>query len=138
MTFQSFTDLESPLAEAPLFFVEAKDSGPASELERQVSFRQQCRIHLPHVMLAAIPNASKRGQKALNQARSEGALWGMPDMLAMAPRKIAFLEFKAGRTDPAPHQIEVMNRLARLGFAVGVFRTADSAIAFLRREGFGG
>lgn len=132
-----WADLETPLSEAPLFFIEQKDRDPASELERQVSFRQQCRIHLPHVMLAAIPNAGKRGQKALNQARSEGALWGMVDMLAMAPRKIAFLEWKAGRTDPAPHQIEIMNRLTRMGFATGVFRTADSAIAFLRREGFG-
>ena len=131
-----FADLETPLAEAPLFHIDGKDSNPASELERQVQFRAEMRLLMPRVMLAAIPNAGKRGLAAQRQVKREGILAGLPDMIALAPRKIAFIEFKSGRTMPSQAQIDCMNRLTRMGFACGVFRTSESAIAFLRREGF--
>jgi hypothetical protein len=128
--------LETPLSQEPLFAIEPKDSSPASELDRQAEFRRLCAILMPAVMLIAVPNGGKRGLGAQRQIKREGVRAGTPDMIAVAPRKLAFLEFKAGRTMPSAAQIETMNRLHRMGHAVGVFRTADAAIAFLRKQGF--
>lgn len=137
MTPPAFLDaIECDLDAEPMFHIDPTDSEPESEIERQVQFRSQCRMLMPHVLLVAIPNAGKRGQKALNQARREGAIWGFPDMLAFVPGKVAGLEWKNGKKPPEQHQIDVLNRLHRMGFPVGVFRRADSAVAWLRKEGF--
>jgi hypothetical protein len=108
----------------------------ASEIAIQTRFRSRCRIHCPGVSLVAIPNGAKRGQLAMNQARREGAAWGFPDMMALAPGKVAFLEFKAEKGVLSPNQEDWQERLDRLGFPVGVFRDPESAIAFLRSHGF--
>ena len=110
--------------------------GEQTELQRVIAFRRAIRLHSPAISLVAVPNAGKRGQAAVNQANREGAAWGFPDMLALAPGKIAFLEWKAGRTKPAAHQVEWMNKLHRLGFPCGVFRTSAAAFRFLRQHGF--
>lgn len=133
-----FADLETPLAEAPLFFIEPKDSNPASEADRQAELVATIKRTFPQARPVAILNGEKRGQWALNLARRLGAWWGFPDLLVLAPRKIAMIEMKNGKDMPKQHQVDVLNWLHRSGFAVGVFRTSDSAIAFLRKQGFGG
>lgn len=142
----TFADLESPLYAAPEFHIDAPDADPASEIQRLGKFRAQMRIHAPAVMIAGVPNAAKRGQWALNQARKEGLYSGFPDIMCLAAGPeiesgftrplIAFLEWKAGRTKPGEHQVDCLNLLHRMGFAVGVFRRADSAMQFLRAQGF--
>ena len=132
----ALVDIEhEPLDEEPLFFIETRDRDKMDELGRVVLFRQLVRKAAPNIMLVAIPNA-RRGQWAKNQARREGAVWGAPDMLALAPGKIAFLEWKAGDGKPAAHQIAVLNRLHRMGFPVGVFRQPETALRWLRDQGF--
>lgn len=134
----SFADLETPLRE-PLdegIHIDAKDKGLASELQRVVQFRTECRMFLPHVMIVGVPNAAKRGMAAQRQVKREGLLTGFPDLIALAPGKVAFLEFKGAATMPSQAQIDCLNRLARMGWPVGVFRRADSAVAWLRRAGF--
>lgn len=107
-----------------------------SELAIQTLFRSRCRIQCPQVSIVAIPNGGKRGQKALNQARREGAAWGFPDVMALAPGKVAFLEFKAEKGTLSANQEDWLDRLHTLGFPCGVFRDADKALAFLREHGF--
>ena len=131
-----WADLETPLSEAPLFFIEPRDNDPAPEEDRQGEAVATIRRTFPHARVVAILNGERRGQWALNLARKLGAWWGFPDLIVLAPRKIAMIEMKNGKDMPKQHQIDCMNWLHRSGFAVGVFRTADSAIAFLRREGF--
>lgn len=131
-----WADLEAPLDEAPDFYIEPADKDPRGELKRVVEFRRELRMKAPQCRIVAVPNAGNRGQKALNQARSEGAAWGFPDLMVLHEGKVAFLEFKDGKKPPADHQIEWMNWLTRKGFAVGVFRTADRALTWLHEQGF--
>jgi hypothetical protein len=143
MTAHAFADIpEAPLHEQPEFFIEPTDKDPASEIQRVAMFRQLMRMASPQTMIVGIPNAGKRGQWALNQARKEGLYAGFPDLQCMAPSRIgkppliAFLEWKDARSKPASHQVDCLNRLHRMGFPCGVFRQAETAVAFLRRNGF--
>lgn len=110
----------------------AETSG-RSELAIQTLFRSRARIQCPGVVIVAVPNGALRGQKALNQARREGAAWGFPDVVCLWPGGgIAFIEFKAaaGRLDA--NQVEWQMRLNEMGFRVVVSRDPDHALAFLR------
>lgn len=129
--------LETPLTEAPRFYIEPTDKGAESETARVVTFRKALRKVAPSLEVVAIPNAGKRSQWALNQSKREGARWGFPDLMVIGPSpKIAFIEFKAGKTAPADHQIVWLNRLVGLGYPGGVFRSAGAAIEWLRDNGF--
>ena len=134
-----WADLETPLRETlhPAIHVDAKDRDAASELERQAEVVATIRRTFVGAKVAAVPNGAKRGQKAMNQARREGAWWGFPDLIVIADGRIAFLEMKNGAEPPRQSQIDCMNMLHRLGWPVGLFRRADSAIGWLRAKGFG-
>lgn len=132
----SWDAIETPLDEAPLFPIEAADWSEESEVRRVIAFRRTVRLHAPALSVVAVPNAANRGQWAINQAKKEGAAWGFPDLMVLAPGKVAFIEFKAGRTKPAAHQVEWLNKLHRLGFPCGVFRTSVGAMRFLREHDF--
>lgn len=106
------------------------------ELEIVTLFRSRARMRCPAVRIVAIPNAAKRGQKALNQAMREGMALGFPDLMALAPGKIAFLEMKAPGGKPAANQLEWIDRLRAMGFPAGVFSDPDHALDFLRRHAF--
>jgi len=135
----AFDTLEhEPLYEAALFFIEPKDRDPADEATRVSIFRNVLRSVAPQAMVVGVPNAANRGQWAKNQAKKEGAYWGFPDLMVLAPGRIAFLEFKSGQTMPAQHQIDCLNRLHRMGWPVGVFRSAGGAVEWLRGLGWMG
>lgn len=106
-----------------------------SEIEIQTLFRSRARVRCPAVKIVAIPNAAARGQKALNQARREGAAWGFPDVMCLWPGGIAFIEFKAATGKVAEHQAEWLDRLTAMGFPATVSRDPDHALAFLRDAG---
>lgn len=107
-----------------------------SELETVTRFRARCRIHCPEVVLVGIPNAAKRGQRAMNQARREGASWGFPDMMALWPGGVAFIEWKrehGGRL--SANQVEWIARLGAMGFPAKVCNDPDEAIGWLESLG---
>lgn len=133
----NWADLESPLAPVPAFFVEPPDSDPANELQRVKAFRRLFRKHFPGARIASVPNGGQRGQRALQQAVSEGAAWGFPDMLVIGSAPfIPILEWKSGRGPIKPHQIEWLNWLHGKGHIVGVFRKPETAIEWLFERGF--
>jgi hypothetical protein len=108
-----------------------------SELAIQTLFRSRCRILCPAVSIVAIPNAGKRGQKAMNQARREGAAWGFPDVACLAPGgRAAFIEFKRSDGKLSDSQAEWIERLRGMGFPATVARDPDDALAWLRAQGF--
>jgi hypothetical protein len=94
---------------------------------------------VPAVVIVAIPNAAKRGQKALNQARREGAAWGFPDVLCLWKGEdgpgIAALEFKAARGRISDNQADWLDRLTAIGIPATVSRDPDHALEFLRAAG---
>ncbi len=134
----AFASLETPLDE-PLdneVHIDAKDKNPKPELERQAELVAAIKRNFARVKVAAVPNGGKRGQKALNQARREGAWWGFVDLLVIGrPQLVAFIEIKNGTEMPRQNQIDAINWLHRAGHHVGVFRRADSAVEWLRGIG---
>jgi hypothetical protein len=107
-----------------------------SELQIQTLFRSRARMRCPAVSIVAIPNAGKRGQLAMNQARQEGAAWGFPDVLCFWKGPgVAAIEFKAEKGKLSENQAEWLDRLQALGVPATVSRDPDHALEFLRQAG---
>ena len=146
-------ELEAPLDEKPLFLVEdwkklADPRRDLGELERQGQFIAFMRKACPHMMVAAVPNAGKRGFKAQAQAKKEGLVAGAFDTLVTwdiahshpdCPATMAMIEWKgfsSGRAGTlSRQQIEFGNRLHKQGHKVACFFSARSAIEWLRQLG---
>lgn len=108
-----------------------------SELQIQAGLRSRCRNWAPAISLVAVPNAGKRGQRALNQALKEGLAIGFPDLIALAPGGlVAFIEVKRADGKTTPRQDDWHEALRRWGFACAVIRSIDEGEAFLRAQGF--
>ena len=107
-----------------------------SELAIQTLFRSRARMQCPAVKIVAIPNAAKRGQKAMNQARREGACWGFPDIMCLAQGRAAFIEFKRVGGKLSANQADWLQWLSEAGFPATVARDPDDALRFLRVNGF--
>lgn len=107
-----------------------------NELQIQTLFRSRARMQCPAVRVVAIPNAAKRGQKAMNQARREGAAWGAPDVICIWPGGgVAWIEFKRADGKLRPNQAEFQDMLASYGHKATVARSPEDALAFLREAG---
>lgn len=131
----TWADLETPLDEAPLFYVEPKDRDPASEHARQAQTVK--RLRNLGLRVTAIPNARAWGMKAWNRAKAEGVEWGAADLVVCAPGgRTAFIEMKNGREMPEQHQTDWLNSRHRMGFPVAVCRTAGGVVAWLTEQGF--
>ena len=112
------------------------------EIEVVTRFRSRARIRCPAVRIVAVPNAAKRGQKALNSLRREGAAFGFPDVMCLWPRGprgeggAAFIEFKRPVGGVVSrNQSEWIERLNRMGFPATVSNDPDHALQFLRDQG---
>ena len=133
----AFAHLETPLDEAPRFFVEPRDKLAMSELDRVKRFRVLFRKHFPGARIVAIPNGQVRSMAELNRARSEGASWGFPDIIAIGNGlHWAALEWKSGTGQIKDHQVQWLNWLHDRGHLCGVFRKPETAIAWLLERGF--
>ena len=124
-----------PLYQEPRFYIEPRDRGAESELQRVAVFRRELRKAHPAAWIAAVPNAGKRGPAAARQAKAEGMATGFPDMIVFNGPRLAFLEWKNGTAMPSDAQVDCMNRLIDAGHVVGCVRSWPRAIAFLRAEG---
>lgn len=133
----AWADIEADLHAKPRFFVEPRDNDPATEVQRVKRFRSLFRKHFPGARIVAVPNGGQRSQRAINQALSEGAAWGFPDMLAIGSSLfMPILEWKSGVGTLKQHQIDWLNWLHDRGHVVGVFRKPETAIAWLFERGF--
>lgn len=132
----NFAALETPLYAEPAFFIEPRDTSPATEMERVVAFRRDLRKALPAARIAAVPNAGKRGQAAVRQAKAEGMSAGFPDMVIFHAGRIAVLEWKNGTNKPSDAQIDWINWLCAAGFDAACVRTSAGAFSFLRSKGW--
>lgn len=106
-----------------------------SEIQIQTVFRSRANIMCPRVLIVAVPNAAKRTQWAINQARREGISPGFPDLICIWPGKTAYIELKTRTGQISANQKEWMERLTSYGFPAGVFRHPDTALKFLRANG---
>lgn len=108
----------------------------SSEIQIQTRFRNRARIVCPGVRIVSIPNGGKRTAWAARQAKLEGMSAGFPDVLCLWPvGGIAAIEFKSAKGRLSEAQIEWIDGLSAMGFAVTVSRDADHALEFLRSAG---
>lgn len=107
-----------------------------SEIAIRTRFRARVRIQCPQVCIVGIPNAAKRGQWAVNQAKREGMSAGFPDDLCLWPgRGMAMIEWKTDKGRLSLNQVEWLARLEDMQFPARVCRDPDEGLAFLRDAG---
>jgi len=95
-------------------------------------FRKRLYYLAPGVRVVAIPNAGKRGQHAVRQAKREGLATGFPDVMVLwRGVGIAFVEFKRPGGTVSENQREWHDRLDAMGHRICVAYGADQAIDFL-------
>lgn len=87
------------------------------------------------MMAVAIPNGSRDTDWQRLRKWKEGALAGMTDLMLLWSGGTFFAEMKAGKGRVDPKQVDVLNRLHRLGFSCGVYRKPSTLIAHLRGAG---
>lgn len=136
--FAAIDALETPLKAVldPRVFVEPKDARAASEDDRQGAFVACMRRLAKSCEVAANTNAAKRSQWAAAKVKREGLLTGRNDLdVKWAPRGLALIEFKDGKSMPEPAQIECLNRAINMGFPAAVIRTPQGGFDWLRSLG---
>ena len=107
-----------------------------SELAEQQRLRKTLYYLAPSVMVVAVPNAARRTVWEARRAKQEGLAAGFPDLMAIWPGGIAFIEMKRTKGGTvSENQREWIERLQGFGFPAAVCRGADAAIAFLREAG---
>lgn len=107
-----------------------------SEIQIVGLFRSRARIQCPAVAIVAVPNAARRGQRAMNQVRKEGMAIGFPDVMCFWPGKgVAAIEFKAEKGRLSLNQVEWLQRLNDMGVPAVVSHDPDHALGFLRKAG---
>lgn len=135
-----FDGLETSLAQAPEFYVQAPDGARQwAEIDRQQMLFNLMRSAAPRVHGWAIPNAGKRNPF---KAKKEGIRGGVFDtQWAFQHPLTAWIEMKgydaAGRAGKlSQEQIDWGNTMARLGHHVACFFDPYAAVAWLRERGF--
>lgn len=121
----------------PAIYVEPKDKDPRSEDARQAEFVAFMRKHCRACRVYAVPNGTHIASMAGRAKRQrEGLLSGEPDIgVSWAGHPTARIEFKNGRKDPEPNQVEALNWYHRRGHPVAVCRTMEGALRWLASVG---
>ena len=108
--------------------------GAKDEIGVQVAYRSKLRTLAPRVLLVAIPNAGKRTAWEARERAREGMVKGFPYMLALYEGTTLGLECKSVTGQPSDNQLDTLGRMHRLGFPVGIFRSAESALDWTRQQ----
>lgn len=120
----------------PRFVVEPPDRSDATEIARQLAFRNFMRIAAPKVLVYANTNGTHIASHAGRaKADREGRTKGAPDLTVVWNHGIGWLEFKAGKGKPSLAQVEFGNRLVAMGHRFAVVRSVDFARALLAEWG---
>lgn len=127
--------MSEALKPVPVFTIEPRDRGVASEIDRQAAFLALLRLTAPGVLAWAVPNAGKRGMKDRVKAKKEGLRSGTPDLTVCWNRGVAFLEFKAGSGPLSDNQVGLLNYLTEAGHHCAVVRTPEFAMQLLAEWG---
>lgn len=129
-------DIEEAGGKPPLFYVEPTDKNPASEIQRQATFRKIMSQVAPSIIVYANTNGTHIASLAGRaKAGREGRTIGVPDVTVVWNRGVAWIEFKAGKGQLKPAQIEFGNRLVLCGQHVACFRDPIHAIDWVRSIG---
>ena len=91
------------------------------------------------IFIFSIPNGFYVSNKAelyqqLSKLKKEGLTKGIPDLIVILPNCILFIEMKIEGGKLSKEQIEIHNRLEKLGFKVQTFYNAKTAWAYIDNE----
>jgi hypothetical protein len=100
----------------------------------QAAFIRIMAMKAPVVIIAAMPNAGKRTRWEAMQRKREGMVAGFPDIIALYDGGVVLLEFKSGKGYLSAAQSAMLDRLVSQGIQVGVFRSPESAVEFLKNR----
>ncbi len=116
------------------FHVDPREVADPSHSEQQVqaAFKGRLVNHAPAVRLVASMNGLRTTVMQGIRAKQTGMSRGFPDCMCIAPGIVAFLEFKTAKGSLDAAQVAWLNWLHNAGFACGVFRSADTALEWLR------
>lgn len=79
------------------------------------------RLQYPQLLLASVPNATKRNKAERGRALDEGLVSGMPDLILFYPSgeyHCLFIEMKTVKGVPSKNQLAVHAYLRSQGYAV--------------------
>lgn len=105
-----------------------------SEADIQHQFIKLVALQAPRIIITAIPNAGKRTRWEAAMRKREGMATGFPDIIALYDGGVMCLEFKSGKGVLSAPQSAMLDRLVSQNIQCGVFRSADSALEFLRNR----
>lgn len=119
-----------------IFHVDTRSvADEGDELSIQSRFRSRMNMLAPKCRVVAIPNGGRRTAWEGMKARREGLAKGYPDVNVMWPGGMCVIEFKDANGKLSDEQADWLNWLTNAGFKVGVFRSAATAIDFVRECG---
>lgn len=119
-----------------LFHVDPRSvADEGDELAIQSRFRSRMGMLAPKCRVVATPNGGKRTAWEGMKAKREGLAKGFPDVNVYWPGDLCILEFKDKGGSLSGEQTDWLNWLHLAGFKVGVFRSAATAIDFVRQSG---
>ena len=98
-----------------------------TEAQIQTALVGYCRAVLPHGMVFAVPNGSRRtaGGRASNGVA--GLTKGVSDLVVLAPGKIIFAEVKNAKGVVSPEQREFGQSVQTLGHHFAIWRGIEDA-----------
>lgn len=97
---------------------------PENDIQRMIV--KYIQAVLPHGIVMAIPNGSRRTANGRPMNAAPGLLPGAPDLVVVLPKaKVLWLEVKAPKGRVSSHQIFVHGKLNSLGHVCAVVRSID-------------
>ena len=97
---------------------------PENDIQRSIV--KYVQAVLPHGLIMAIPNGSRRSANGKPMNAAPGLLSGAPDLIVVLPRgKVLWLEVKAPKGRVNMHQIHVHGKLSGLNHTCAVVRSID-------------
>lgn len=97
---------------------------PENDIQRSIV--KYIQAVLPHGIVMAIPNASRRTANGKPMNAAPGLLPGAPDLVVVLPKaKVLWLEVKAPKGKVSSHQIHVHGKLNALGHVCAVVRSIE-------------
>ncbi len=122
--------LISPIDATP----RARNKRPEEVLHRSV-WKALGLLLDPSVVVWSVENA-RNGRREGARRVARGCVQGVPDLAVHWPdAMVTYIELKAGRNTTTPEQRRMHERLQDIGVGVGVCRSLDEVVAFLKGLG---
>ena len=84
-------------------------------------------------MIFSVPNGGSRNLLEAVHLKNEGALAGVADLVALAPRALLFIEMKTPKGKQSAYQREFEKKVCALGYQYRICHSLDEYIVTIER-----